>query len=136
MISLDIIYCFGSNYGYYSYPDPILAFCGLLLMILMIILIIRQKRGKPEEVLSDEVTEHVESFYIEKDVFLMDKKVPNHREANYKTADKSKFIFIVFVFLFLVGFLLVLTHTPKKYGPPEINPSGWDTIEQTNEFEN
>ncbi len=128
---LLIIDCFGTGYGYYSYPDPVLAFCGLLLMILMSALIIRRKRRTPKGGKLNNEKEIVEEYYIEKDIFGLDKKVYNHREANYKTADKSKFIFIIFVFLFLIGLFLVVTHTPKKYGPMRTSGSVWDSIEQT-----
>ena len=106
--------CFGNTSELY-------VLIGIILMILMVVLVIRQK--KRDSALKEKSKEIIENdnLYVEKDVLMMDKPFINVNEPGYKPADKSKFAIILFIVLFLIGlFLFIIGTYQKNYSSDDI----------------
>lgn len=96
--------------------DPFFQLLGLILMAVMVVLIVKQKKRKSKELACEETTDGKERIYTEKDVLGFDKTSRNYNEFNYKPADKSKFKFIMIVVIFLIGLFLMAANMPRKHG--------------------
>lgn len=99
----------------YNYHNPTYALFGFVLMIVIIVLAIREKLLKPKQSNKESIYQEKENSDIEKDVLGLDKTYTNHNESTYKTADKSKFKFIMFIVIFFIGLFLLIAFTPIKY---------------------
>ena len=129
---MDRLLIIGDCFNMYN-PYAGFEIIGFILVILMVVLIIRQKRKAPKEIIPEEVAEPVESFHTEKDVFGLDKVSVNHNEPNYKPANKAKLKYVVYIILILVGLMMIVLSTNKKYGPANNPyPTVEDTFEQSN----
>ena len=114
---------------YYYGPNPIWALFGFILMIFIIVLAIREKLRKTKFSNESKVDEQVNSPYVEKDVLGLDKTYINYNEPTYKSADKSKLKFIMFIIIFFIGLLLMIAFTPIRYGAYKGTSGGaWDYI--------
>ena len=113
--------CFGP---YYWYEDPIYSLFGFILMIVIVILAIKEKIRKKKQVDKTVLDNEIPISYVEKDVLGFDKTYINYSEPSYKPADKSKFKFIVFIALFIIGLFFVVIYSPIRYGPYKGSTTG------------
>ena len=101
--------------GHYN-ENPIYVVIGFFLTIFIIVLASRErirKRKYPEKYYSKVVDEN---YIQEKDVLGLDKTYINCNEPDFKTANKSKLKYVIFIFLFILGLLMMLLGTQKREG--------------------
>ncbi|MCB0400739.1 MAG: hypothetical protein KDD41_01530 [Flavobacteriales bacterium] len=103
------------------------------MMLIIIVLAIRERARKKENPEKYHTLETTEDVFTEKDVLMMDKKILTPPDDGYRHADKSKFSYIIFILIFLIGLALVLIFSPFKDRPENgVNVGGGSVIKQDN----